>query len=93
MIDKQRIDKWLWCARVAKSRSLAARMVSEGHVRVNTRRIETPAKTIHPGDILTIALERQVRVLKVIAPGSRRTAFAEAKALFEELTPTPSTET
>lgn len=93
MIEKQRIDKWLWFARVVKSRKLAARLVSGGHVRVNARRIETAAKLVQPGDILTIALERQVRIVKVISPGSRRAAFAEAKLLFEELSAVPSPET
>lgn len=85
MIETQRIDKWLWFARVVKSRSLAARLVSEGHVRLNRQRIDTPAKAVRPGDILTIAFERQVRVVRVIAPGSKRLAFADAKLLFEDL--------
>jgi ribosome-associated heat shock protein Hsp15 len=82
---RQRLDKWLWFARVAKTRALAARLVAEGHVRLNARRIETPAKAVGPGDVLTIARERQVRVLKVVSPGARRGGFAEASLLFEEL--------
>jgi len=82
---RQRLDKWLWFARVAKTRSLAARLVARGHVRLNARRIETPAKGVGPGDVVTIALERQVRVLKVVAPGARRGGFSEASRLFEEL--------
>jgi ribosome-associated heat shock protein Hsp15 len=85
MALRQRLDKWLWFARVAKSRGLAARLVADGHVRVNARRIETPAKGVGPGDVLTIALERQVRVLKVVSPGARRGGFSEASCLFEEL--------
>ena len=85
MALRQRLDKWLWFARVAKTRSLAARLVAEGRVRLNARRIETPAKAVAPGDVLTIALERQVRVLKVVAPGARGAAFSEASLLFEEL--------
>jgi ribosome-associated heat shock protein Hsp15 len=85
MAERQRLDKWLWFARVVKTRSLAARLVAEGHVRLNARRIETPAKGVVPGDVLTIALERNVRVLKVIGPGTRRGAYAEAKLLFEDL--------
>jgi ribosome-associated heat shock protein Hsp15 len=60
--------------------------VTDGHVRLNGRRIETPAHAIAIGDVLTIALERHVRVLKVVAPGQRREAYPEAKLLFEELT-------
>jgi ribosome-associated heat shock protein Hsp15 len=82
---RQRLDKWLWFARVAKTRRLAARLVAGGHVRLNARRIETPAKCVGPGDVLTIALGRQVRVLKVVAFGARRGGFSEASLLFEEL--------
>ncbi len=88
MTDRQRLDKWLWFARVVKTRSLAAQLVSDGHVRLNGRRIETPAHAVAPGDILTIALERQVRVLRVVAPGLRREGYPEAKLLFEDLTST-----
>jgi ribosome-associated heat shock protein Hsp15 len=85
VVLRQRLDKWLWFARVARTRSLAARLVAEGHVRLNARRIEAPAKGVKPGDVLTIALERQVRVLKVVSPGARRSGFSEASRLFEEL--------
>ncbi len=82
---RQRIDKWLWFARVLKSRSLATRLVEDGFVRVNANRIDNPAKAVRPGDVVTVALERQVRVLKVLAPGSRRGPFAEARTLYDEL--------
>jgi ribosome-associated heat shock protein Hsp15 len=84
---RQRLDKWLWFARVARTRSLAARLVTEGRVRLNARRVETPAKPVAPGDVLTIALDRRVRVLRVVGPGERRRSFSEASLLFEELTP------
>jgi ribosome-associated heat shock protein Hsp15 len=84
-LESQRLDKWLWFARVVKSRSLAARLVAEGHVRLNGKRIEVPARLIGPGDVLTIALERQVRVLKVLGSGERRGPFAQAKLLYEDL--------
>ncbi|HUZ91017.1 MAG TPA: RNA-binding S4 domain-containing protein [Methylocella sp.] len=87
MEPKQRLDKWLWFARVVKTRSLAARLVTNGHVRLNARRIETPAKVVGPGDVLTIALEHRVRVLKIVAPGTRRGGFPEAALLFEDLSP------
>jgi len=83
----QRLDKWLWFARVVKTRSLAARLVAGGFVRVNARRVQSPAKSIGPGDVLTIALDCRVRVLRVIAPAARRLSAGEASLLFEELTP------
>ncbi|MEJ0092528.1 MAG: RNA-binding S4 domain-containing protein [Methylocella sp.] len=85
MAERQRLDKWLWFARVVKSRSLATRLVASGHVRINARRIDAPAKAVGPGDVLTIALEQQVRVLKILDPGTRRGSFPEARLLFEDL--------
>lgn len=84
---RQRLDKWLWFARVVKTRSLAARLVSEGHVRVNSVRAETPAKAVRPGDVLTVALDRHVRVLQVVQPGERRGPYAEAQGLFVDMSP------
>lgn len=86
---RQRLDKWLWFARVVKTRTLAAKLVIDGHVRVNGARQDTPAKAVGPGDVLTIALERQVRVLKIIAPGARRGPYEEARLLYEDLSPEP----
>ncbi len=85
---RQRVDKWLWFARVAKSRTLAARLVEDGFVRVNSVRIDSPARVIKPGDVLTVALERQVRVLKVLAPGIRRGSYPEARLLFDDIAET-----
>ena len=90
--ERQRIDKWLCYARVVKTRSLAARLVEEGHVRVNGTRSASSAKLVGTGDVLTIALERQVRVLRIVGTGERRGPYCEASRLFEELgdtRPTP----
>ena len=84
---RQRLDKWLWFARVVKTRSLAARLVSEGHVRINSVRAETPSKAVKPGDVLTVALDRHVRVLQVVRPGERRGPYAEAQGLFVDMAP------
>ena len=87
MSEKQRLDKWLFYTRAVKSRNLAAGLVADGHVRVNSARVTTPAHAVKPGDVITLALERQVRVLKVLAPGTRRGPFEEARLLYEDLTP------
>lgn len=87
-MERQRIDKWLFFARVVKSRSLAAALVEAGHVRVNSQRIEVPARQIGIGDVLTIALSaRHVRVLKVAGAGQRRGPPGEARTLYEDLAP------
>jgi ribosome-associated heat shock protein Hsp15 len=87
---RQRLDKWLWFARVVKTRTLAASLVADGCVRVNQQRAEAASKAVKPGDVLTIALERQVRVLKVLAPGASRRPYEEAKMLYEDLSPPPA---
>lgn len=82
---RQRLDKWLWFARVVKTRSLAAGLVADGYVRVNGIRTDSPAKLVKAGDVLTVALERQIRVLRVAAIGLRRGPYEEARTLFAEL--------
>jgi ribosome-associated heat shock protein Hsp15 len=86
----QRLDKWLWCARVMKSRTQAAGLVSEGHVRVNRVKVDKPSLALKRGDVLTITIGRHLRVLQVAAFGTRRGPASEARLLFEDLTPPPS---
>jgi ribosome-associated heat shock protein Hsp15 len=83
--SRLRIDKWLWFARIVKTRTLAAKLVGEGRIRVNSVRIETPAKAVGPGDVLTIGLERDVRVLRIIANAERRGPYSEARLLYEDV--------
>ena len=82
-----RADKWLWHARVVKTRTLAASLIKAGKVRVNSDRIAQPSKTVVPGDVLTITLERQIKVLRVVALGARRGPASEAQGLYEDLSP------
>jgi len=82
--DHQRLDKWLWYARIVKTRTLAARLVSDGHVRVNGMRITQTAKAVGAGDILTIALPNATMVIEVVAPGNRRGPATEARELYVE---------
>lgn len=90
MAGSQRIDKWLFFARVVKSRSLAAKLVQSGAVRVNAVKIDQPAVLVKPGDGLTISLERKVLVYRVLAEGTRRGPAEEARTLYEDLTPPPA---
>ncbi len=83
--DRQRIDKWLWFARMARTRAAAARLVTDGHVRLNGRRVEATAKQVGPGDVVTLALERQVRVLRVLSSGLRREGYPQAQTLYEDV--------
>nr|WP_274705525.1 RNA-binding S4 domain-containing protein [Salipiger pentaromativorans] len=81
-----RIDKWLWQARFFKTRSLAAKAVSGG-LRVNGLTVSKPAFAVGPGDVLTFAQGRVVRVIRVAALGTRRGPAPEAQALYDDLDP------
>ncbi|WP_170363686.1 RNA-binding S4 domain-containing protein [Ruegeria arenilitoris] len=83
---KLRIDKWLWHARFFKTRSLAAKQVSGGHVRINGDRAQKPAQTVGPGDVLTFVQGRVIRVVQVEILGARRGPATEARTLYTDLT-------
>ena len=84
-MDRQRIDKWLWHARIVKARTSAAELVASGHVRVNSARVVTPSHPVKAGDVLTIALDRRIRVWKVVDFAERRGDATAARRLYEEL--------
>ncbi|WP_420407960.1 RNA-binding S4 domain-containing protein [Hoeflea sp.] len=88
---RQRIDKWLFFARVLKSRTLAAKFVAGGNVRVNRDKVDQPSFAVKPGDVLTISLERRILVLRIVGCGQRRGPAPEARELYEDLTPPPAT--
>ena len=82
-----RVDKWLWAARVFKTRSLAADACDGGKVNVNDQAVK-PAKALRPGDLLRVTLPRgRRRVLKVSVLDDRRGPPAVARTLYEDLTP------
>lgn len=89
MAEDQRIDKWLWFARVVKTRTLAQKLVLSGAVRVNREKCDSASHPLKMGDVLTIAVGRHIRILKVTAPGTRRGPPAEAQGLFDDLSPPP----
>jgi ribosome-associated heat shock protein Hsp15 len=82
----QRLDKWLWFARFVKTRTLAAELVGAGKVRLNKMRVEKPAQTVRPGDVLTVTANRRVQLVRVLGIAERRGPSAAARALYEELT-------
>ena len=84
---KDRLDKWLWHARFFKTRSLAAGKVAEGAVRVNGDRVTKRATLLPPGDVLTFAQGRQVRVVQIDALAQRRGPASEAQTLYTDLSP------
>ena len=85
--SSQRLDKWLWFIRLVKSRTLAATLVASGKIRVNKLRVDKPSHSVKVGDVITAAVGREIRILKVAALGERRGPAPEAQTLYEELTP------
>jgi len=85
--ERQRIDKWLWHARIVRTRRAAAALAASGHVRLNGTRVDAPAKAVKAGDVVTIALDARVRVLKVTGFALRRGGSDEGRALYEDMAP------
>lgn len=84
---RQRLDKWLWQARFFKTRGLSARLVADGHCRVDGERVHKPATQVGPGAVLTFPQASRIRVVRIIALGTRRGPASEAALLYEDLTP------
>ena len=86
-LDSLRVDKWLWAARVFKTRSLAGAACDGGKVDINDE-VAKPARRVRTGDLVVVTLPRgRRRILKVAGVDDRRGSAAVAKALFEDLTP------
>ena len=83
--ERQRIDKWLWHARVVRTRSDAAALVSGGRVRLNGARETAPGHAVKLGDVLTIALDGSIRVLRVEGFAERRGDAPAARRLYTDM--------
>ena len=80
----QRLEKWLWFARVVKTREAAASLVESGHVRLNGQKTLKPGHAVKAGDVLTIVLNSRVRVLHIAGLAERRGPAEVARQLYEE---------
>lgn len=85
--DRQRIDRWLWHARIVRTRSAAAALAGSGHVRINGQRIDAASRPVRYGDVVTVALDRTVRVLKVAGFVERRGGAEVGRGLYQDLSP------
>ena len=85
--DRQRIDRWICNARIARTRTLAGALAVSGHVRLNGRRVDAAARVVRVGDVLTIALPSRVRVFKVVGFASKRGGAPQARMLYDDLSP------
>jgi ribosome-associated heat shock protein Hsp15 len=83
-LEAQRIDKWLWHARFARTRGAAQQLARSGHVRINRDKVREQSRLVRPGDVLTLGLGRGVRVIRVLKIAERRDSFEMARLLYEE---------
>jgi ribosome-associated heat shock protein Hsp15 len=83
--DWQRLDKWLWCARFMRARTDCAALVARGRIRINRQATEKAHARLRVGDVLTVPVRGQVRVVRVMALASRRGPATEAASLYEEV--------
>lgn len=87
---RQRLDKWLFFSRLAKSRSLAQKAIEAGDVRLNGHPAKQSSQLVQAGDLISFASAHRDYQVKVLLPGSRRGPFEEARLLYEDLTPEKS---
>ncbi len=83
--DIQRLDKWLVYARFCKTRSQAAALVKDGKIRINGRKIEKPDAKLHQGDVLTLANNAGIQLIKISALAERRGSSDAAHEMYEIL--------
>ena len=89
-----RIDRYLHCIRLVKSRTLAQGLIDTGHVRIDGKRVEKPSEPVRIGSTIALPLHDRVRILRVLHLPARRGPAAEARTCYEELgvdDPNPAT--
>ncbi len=89
--DWQRLDKWLWCARVMRARTDCAELVAQGSIRINRQATGKPHAKLRIGDVLTIPVHGRVRVLRVVRLAARRGPATEAQLLYVDVSDASST--
>ena len=80
-----RIDRFLHCIRLVKSRTLAQGLIDSGHVRIDGKRVLKPAEDVRAGQVVALPLRGAIRILRVVDLPSRRGPPGEARACYEEL--------
>lgn len=82
-----RIDRFLYCIRLVKSRTLAQGLIDTGHVRIDGKRVLKPSEDVRPGQAVTLPLGRTIRVLRILVLPDRRGPASEARNCYEEVGP------
>jgi ribosome-associated heat shock protein Hsp15 len=87
--ETQRLDKWLVYARFCKTRSQAAKLVADGKVRINSRKIEKPDAKLHEGDVLTLVINTRIELISVLFLAERRGSPSAAHEMYQLLPQIP----
>ena len=91
MAESLRLDKFLWFARIVKTRGLAQQLAEEGRMRIDGRIITQAHTPVRIGDVLSFALRGKVRIIRVERLPQRRGSPAEAQLLYSDLSEGPLT--
>lgn len=83
----QRIDKWLWHARLYKTRSIAQKQVATGKIRVDREKISSPSRKVTTGNVLTITRERDIKIIEIVGIADRRGPYSQAQLLYHDMSP------
>lgn len=86
-MNNQRVDKWIWHARVVKTRTLAQKLVASGKVRIDKNKSLDPSRKISVGNILTITLPNEIKIYEVLGFSDKRGPYTQARQLYEDLSP------
>jgi ribosome-associated heat shock protein Hsp15 len=86
-----RLDKFLWFARIVKTRSLAQKLAEDGHLRIDGRIVDRAHAPVKVGDVLSFAVRGNVRVIRIDALPTRRGPPAEARMLYTDVPEGPLT--
>ena len=89
MMETVRADRWLWFARLFRSRTLAGKACGSGRIRINGQLMRKPSHQLRFGDVLTFTRGHDVHVVRVALLGTYRGPIAEARSLYEDLSPPP----
>lgn len=81
----QRLDHWLWCARLLRTRAACTHLVATGVVRINRQPTDKPHARLRPGDTLTLVVQDKVRILRVRALAARRGSTSDASGLYDDV--------
>jgi ribosome-associated heat shock protein Hsp15 len=86
MVEKVRIDKWLWAVRIFKTRSKATEACSKGRVMINDLPVK-PSREIHTGEVIKVKMPPVTRSYRILAAAEKRMSAKLVPEFVEDITP------